>query len=154
MWITYETGAVGENVSDKVTIVHVESGNTWTVPITANTVGRKKAAAALVLDHSGSMIEDRGDGVSKIQSLREAASIFVDVALEGDGVALVRFNQAAQLLAGVTALGAASDPFDAGRTTIKNIVASNQLDPDGSTSIGAGLQTGRTALDAAPGFDV
>jgi len=154
LWITYETGAVGENVSDKVTIVHVESGNTWTVPITANTVGRKKSAAALVLDHSGSMIENRGDGVSKIQSLREAVSIFVDVALEGDGVALVRFNEAAQLLAGVTALGAASDPFDAGRTTIKNIAAGNQLDPGGATSIGAGLQTGRTALDAAPGFDV
>lgn len=154
LWITYETGAVGENVSDSVTIVHVESGNTWTVPITANTVGRKTAAAALVLDHSGSMIEDRGDGVSKIQSLREASSTFVDVALEGDGIALVRFNQTADLLAGVTALGPASDPFDPGRTTIKNIVASNQLDPGGSTSIGAGLQTGRTALAAAPGFDV
>ena len=154
LWITYETGAVGENVSDSVTIVHVESGNTWTVPITANTVGRKTAAAALVLDHSGSMIEDRGDGVSKIQSLREASSTFVDVALEGDGIALVRFNQTADLLAGVTALGSASDPFDPGRTTIKNIIGSNQLDPGGSTSIGAGLQTGRTALDAAPGFDV
>ena len=76
------------------------------------------------------------------------------MALEGDGIALVRFNQTADLLAGVTALGAASDPFDPGRTTIKSIIASNQLDPDGSTSIGAGLQTGRTALDAAPGFDV
>jgi hypothetical protein len=154
LWITYETGAVGENISDNVTIVHVESGNTWRVPITANTVGRKKAAAALVLDHSGSMSDDRGDGTSKIQSLREAASILVDVALEGDGIGIVRFDDTAQLLAGVTALGTASDPFDAGRTTIKNIIGSNQLDPAGSTSIGAGLETGRTALNAATGFDV
>ena len=154
LWITYETGAVGENIADTVTVLHAESGKTWTVPITANTVGRKKSASALVLDHSGSMIEDRGDGVSKIQSLREAISIFVDVALEGDGVALVRFNQAAQLLAGVTTLGSAADPFDPGRSSVKNLAAGNQLDPDGATSIGAGLQMGRAALDAAAGFDV
>jgi hypothetical protein len=154
LWITYETGAVGENVTDSVTVVHVESGRTWTIPITANTVARKTAAAALVLDHSGSMSEDRGDGVSKIQSLREAASIFVDVMLEGDGVALVRFNQAADLLTGVTTLGPASDPFDPGRSNVKSIVNSNQLDPGGSTSIGAGIQTGRQALNAAPSFNV
>lgn len=154
LWITYQTGAVGENVTDNVTVLHVESGRTWTIPITANTVARKTAAAALVLDHSGSMTEDRGDGVSKIQSLREAASIFVDVMLEGDGVALVRFNQTADLLAGVTPLGAASDPFDPGRSNIKSIVNGNQLDPGGSTSIGAGIQSGRQALNAAPAFDV
>jgi hypothetical protein len=154
LWITYETGAVGENITDSVTVVHAESGRTWTIPITANTVARKTAAAALVLDHSGSMTEDRGDGVSKIQSLREAASIFVDVMLEGDGVALVRFDQTADLLAGVTTLGVASDPFDPGRSNIKSIVNGNQLDPGGSTSIGAGIQTGRQALNAAPGFDI
>ena len=154
LWITYETGAVGETVSDSVTVVHVESGKTWTIPITANTVARKTAAAALVLDHSGSMSDDSGDGVTKIQSLREAASIFVDVMLEGDAASVVRFNQTADLLAPVTALGSASDPFDVGRSTIKNILSSSQLDPGGSTSIGAGIQTGRQALNAAPGFDV
>lgn len=154
LWITYETGAVGETVTDSVTVVHVESGKAWAIPITANTVARKTAAAALVLDHSGSMIEDRGDGVSKIQGLRDAASIFVDVMLEGDGCSIVRFNQTADLLIGVTTLGAASDPFDAGRTAVKNIITSNQLDPGGSTSIGAGIQTGRQALNAVSGFDV
>ena len=154
LWITYETGAVGETVSDSVTVVHVESGRTWQIPITANTVGRKTAAAALVLDHSGSMSDDSGDGVTKIQSLREAASIFVDVMLEGDAASVVRFNQTADLLAGVTTLGSASDPFDAGRSAVKNILSSSQLDPGGSTSIGAGIQTGRQALNAAPGFDV
>jgi L-Lysine epsilon oxidase N-terminal/L-lysine epsilon oxidase C-terminal domain/von Willebrand factor type A domain len=154
LWITYETGAVGETVSDSVTVVHVESGKTWTVPITANTVARKTAAAALVLDHSGSMSEDRGDGVSKIQSLREAAGIFVDVMLEGDGIALVRFDDTADLLAGVTTLGSASDPFDPGRSNIKSIIGGTALDPAGSTSIGAGIAAGRQALNAAPGFDV
>lgn len=154
LWITYETGAVGETVSDSVTIVHVESGKTWTIPITANTVARKTAAAALVLDHSGSMVEDAGDGISKIQNLRQAASIFVDVMLEGDGASVVRFNQAADLLAGVTTLGSASDPFDPGRTAIKNILNSSQLDPGGTTSIGAGIVAGRTALNASSGFAI
>jgi hypothetical protein len=154
LWITYETGAVGERVTDSVAVVHVESGKTWTIPITANTVARKTAAAALVLDHSGSMSDDSGDGVPKIQSLRDAASIFVDVMLEGDGASITRFNQTADLLAGVTTLGSATDPFDVGRTTIKNILNSSQLDPGGSTSIGAGIETGRNALNAAPGFDV
>ena len=154
LWITYETGAVGEHVNDSVTIIHVESGKTWTVPITANTVARKTAAAALVLDHSGSMSEDAGNGVTKIQSLRDAASIFVDVMLEGDAASVVRFNQTADLLAGVTTLGSATDPFDTGRSTIKSILGGSQLDPGGSTSIGAGIETGRQALNAAPGFDV
>lgn len=154
LWITYETGAAGESVADSVTVVHVESGRTWTIPISANTVARKTAAAALVLDHSGSMSDDAGNGVTKIQSLRDAASIFVDVMLEGDGASLVRFNQTSDLLAGVTTLGSATDPFDVGRTTIKNILNSSQLDPGGSTSIGAGIETGRQALNAAPGFDV
>jgi hypothetical protein len=48
----------------------------------------------------------------------------------------------------------ATDPFDAGRSSIKSIVNGNQLDPAGSTSIGAGIQTGRAALDASVGFDV
>ena len=153
LWITYETGAVGEIVSDSVTIVHVESGNTWTVAITANTVARKTAAAALVLDHSGSMSEDSGDGTPKIQSLRDAASIFVDVMLQGDGCSLVRFNQGADLLSPVVTLGSATDPFDPGRSNIKSLLHSNQLDPGGTTSIGAGIVDGRQALNAAPAFD-
>ena len=69
---------------------------------------RKTAAAALVLDRSGSMAEDRGDGQTKHASLQQAASIFVDVMLEGDGVGLVRFNQDAQVLENGRAAGPAA----------------------------------------------
>lgn len=154
LWITYETGTAGEVLNDTVEVREPVSGQTWTVQITASTVARKKAAAALVLDRSGSMIENRGDGNRKIDSLREAASIFVDVMLQDDAVALVRFNQDAQVLAGVTPLGNPADPFDPGRTAIKSIIASNQLDPNGSTSIGDGIFEGRNALLGAAGFDV
>jgi hypothetical protein len=154
LWITYETGGVGESISDTVVIGRQGTTQQWTVHITANTVARKKAAAAMILDRSGSMTMDRGDGTPKIQSLREAASIFVDVMLQDDAVSLVRFNQDAQLLQPVTPLGSPSDPFDPGRTLIKNTITGPQLDPAGQTSIGDGISSGRTALNAATGYDV
>lgn len=154
LWIVYETGAVGEVLNDTVVVQEPVSGQQWTIQITANTIARRKAAAALVFDRSGSMNEDRGDGQRKVDSLRESASIFIDAMLQDDGVALVRFNQDAQLLAAVTTLGSPADPFDPGRSAIKNIISSNQLDPGGDTSIGDGIFEGRNALNAASGFDV
>ncbi len=155
LWITYETGADGENLVDQAVVRDPASGQTWTIDITANTVPRKIAAASLVLDRSGSMSEDRGDGDTKHHSLQEAASIFVDVMLEDDGIALVRYNHDAQLLQPVTALGPAGDPFDTARADTKNIIAGSDLNPSGNTSIGDGIHQGRLDLNAAgAGFDV
>jgi hypothetical protein len=153
LWITYETGTVGEVLNDQATVVHAASGQSWTVPITASTVGRTRAAAALVLDRSGSMAQDRGDGQSKVQSLREAAAIFVDAMLEEDGVAVVRYDHDAQLLQAVTALGPATDPMDPGRSATKALIAGPQLDPAGATSIGDGIFAGRGALTAVSPAD-
>jgi hypothetical protein len=147
LWVKYETGADGEFIADQTVIHHVASGQTWTVTITANTVGRKRAAVALVLDRSGSMTEDRGDGQSKHKSLQEAAGIFVDVMLKDDAVSLVRYNHDAQQLQAATVLGAASDLFDPGRVGAKNLINGNQLNPSGNTSIGDGIKVGRAALN-------
>jgi hypothetical protein len=155
LWVLYETGASGEAVTDVVTVRHPASGRTWTVTIAANTVPRKVVATALVLDRSGSMTENRGDGQSKHQSLKEAASVFVDVMLEGDGVGIVRYNQDAQPLSSVTTLGPASDPFDAGRRNAKDIISGPDLAPSGATSIGDGIYEGRQILNtAASSYDV
>jgi hypothetical protein len=154
LWITYETGAPGETITDSAVIKDAGSSQQWTVQILANTVARKKAVAALVLDRSGSMTQDRGDGISKIQSLRDAVGVFVDVMLQDDAVALVRFNQDAQLIQPVTALGSPADPFDPGRTNTKNTAGGPQLDPAGQTSIGDGIDQGRQALNAAAGYDL
>jgi hypothetical protein len=153
LWITYETGAVGESVSDQVTVKHVESGVTWTIPITANTIARKTTAVALVLDHSGSMTDDRGDGLSKVQSLRDAAMVLLDKTLPGDGVGIVRFNQDAQRLQGVLPLGDPNDPYDANRQSTRNVILGPDLNPGGTTSIGDGIFEGRSALNDATGFD-
>ncbi len=155
LWMVYQTGPLGEHISDAVTVRHAASGRSWTITITANTVARKVAAAALVLDRSGSMADDRGDGQQKVASLRQAASIFVDVMVEGDAVGLVRYNQDAQKLAGLTTLGPAGDPFDPARQHTKDLINGTELTPGGSTSIGDGIFEGRAILNAAgPGFDL
>lgn len=153
IWVTYQTGMDGESITDSVTVENPDDGETWEVAVTASTVGRRTGATALVLDRSGSMDEDRGDGLSKHESLQKAASIFVDAMLEDDGVAVVRYNQDADELQGVETVGSAGGP-DPVRTDTKSVITGPGLDPDGTTSIGDGIQTGRASLADASGFDV
>lgn len=147
LWIVFRTGAVGAIPLQTVTVQHAASGQQWTITISGNTVARKTAAAALVLDRSGSMSEDRGDGQNKHTSLQQAASIFVDVMLEGDGVGLVRYNQNAQVLQQVLQLGSGG-LADINRSATKDIINGNGLDPQGATSIGDGIFEGRGVLNA------
>jgi L-lysine epsilon oxidase-like protein/von Willebrand factor type A domain-containing protein len=155
LWVIYETGAVGESITDQLVVSHVAGGETWTVTISANTVARKVGAAVLVLDRSGSMAEDAGDGQSKHDSLTKAGSIFVDVMLEGDAIGIVRFNEDAQPLQSVTPLGPAGDPLDLSRQNTKDVINGTGLQPGGSTSIGDGIFEGRQLLNSATGtYDV
>lgn len=150
LWVRYTTGPVGERVLDKLVVRHVESGHTWTVAIAASTVARKASAVALILDRSGSMAEDRGDGLTKIASLRSAVSTLVDLMFEGDRLALVRYNQDAQLLYVMKALG---PPGHTTRALVQNILAGKDLDPSGWTSIGDGIALGRHALKSGAAQD-
>lgn len=154
LWVIYRTGNDGD-VLPPQTIKVQDSGATqsWVVTIIGNTVGRRTAATALVMDRSGSMSEDRGDGESKHTSLQQAASIFVDVMLEGDGVGLVRFNQDAQPLQPIVQLGDGT-LSDVNRGNTKDFINGAELDPTGDTSIGDGIFEGRALLTAAAAFDV
>jgi hypothetical protein len=149
LWVIYKTSTVG-SVLPPQTVTVQEAGGTrsWTITVIGNTVARVTAAAALVLDRSGSMVEDRGDGQSKHDSLQQAASIFVDVMLEGDGVGVVRFNQDAQVLESIVALGSGG-LSDVNRSNTRDIINGNGLDPNGQTSIGDGIFEGRGILNAA-----
>lgn len=149
LWVIFRTGAAGSSLPPQVvTVRQVGSAQTFSVQILGNTIARKQAAAVLVLDRSGSMSEDRGDGQSKHDSLREAAGIFVDAMLEGDGVGVVRFNQDAQVLQPVLALGQGG-LADVNRGATRDLLSGNGLDPSGQTSIGDGIFTGRGLLDGA-----
>ncbi|MEV6279824.1 LodA/GoxA family CTQ-dependent oxidase [Nocardia sp. NPDC051832] len=155
LWVIYRTGAAPSAIpTQTVTVLEPVSGRTWSLTIDASTVARTTAAVALVLDRSGSMAEDRGDGQSKHHALQQAAEIFVDVMLEGDGVGLVRYNQDAQVVQPVLRLGAGG-LSDANRASTLGAIRGADFDPDGATSIGDGLAEGRGILDATGAdFDV
>lgn len=154
LWIIFKTSStVGAIPQQTATIREAVSGKTWRITITGNTVARQTAAVALVLDRSGSMSEDRGDGQNKHTSLQQAANIFVDVMLEGDGIGIVRYNQDAQVLQNILMLGGGG-LSDLNRSATKDIINGNGLDPSGATSIGDGIFEGRGILDAAGTFNV
>jgi hypothetical protein len=155
LWVIYRTGTVGAVLPPQtVTVQDAGATQSWNVTIIGNTVARRTAAAALVLDRSGSMSEDRGDGQDKHSSLQQAASIFVDAMLEGDGVGLVAFNQDAQVLEPIVQLGDGG-LSDTNRGNTKDTITGNGLDPNGDTSIGDGIFEGRGILNAAATlFDV
>ncbi|TDO58991.1 von Willebrand factor type A domain-containing protein [Kribbella sp. VKM Ac-2571] len=154
LWVVYRTGAAPSSIPPQVlTVREAASGQTWDVTVTGNTVARKTAATALVLDRSGSMSEDRGDGQSKHVALQQAANIFVDLMLEGDGVGIVRYNEDAQPLQSVLELGTGG-LSDLNRNATHDTINGAGLDPQGATSIGDGIFEGRALLDAAPPYDV
>jgi hypothetical protein len=157
LWIAYTSTTAGATASGSVTVRLDQTGQTWTIPITAATVPRPRTEVVLVLDHSGSMQEDAGDGTTKVQKLREAAGVFVEAMLPGDGLSVVRFDDTAQRLTDVTDVGPA--PGGPGRAAALAQINSPALDPAGATSIGAGVVRGRAALvdgqaAASPPYDV
>ncbi len=148
IWISYTSTTPSATANGTVTVEAVETQETWVIPITANTVARPTAAAALVLDRSGSMNQDAGDGTTKISKLRQAVKTFVDVMLPGDGVGLVRFNHNSNIVEAV-------DDVAINGGTVKTTVDGADFNPGGNTSIGAGLEQGTDALvDAGAGYDV
>jgi Mg-chelatase subunit ChlD len=143
LWVKYTTAAVG-SVSGTVIVKHTESGRQWEVSLAANTVARQTAAVALVLDRSGSMIEPRGDSVPKIENLQEAVDVLATVAVEGDGISCVAFNGNVTGQLAVTPLGPVTDPNDPGREAVRSFA--ELLTPDGSTSIGDGIDAATAQL--------
>lgn len=157
LWLSYTSTSAGASASGSVTVHNDETGQDWMIPINANTVARPKTAISLVLDHSGSMAEDAGNGQVKVAKLREAGTIFISAMLQGDGLSIVRFDDTAQILMPVTDVGPPT--IGSGRATAIGVISGNGLDPAGNTSIGAAVQNGKSALDAAqalgtPHYDV
>jgi Mg-chelatase subunit ChlD len=157
LWLSYTSTTAGSTSNGTVTVRCPETGETWVINISASTVARPKAAVTLVFDHSGSMSEDAGGGTTKVGKLREAAGIFVNAMLQGDGLGLVRFDDTAQILMPVTDVG--PPVIGTGRATAIGHISGPELDPAGNTSIGAGVVDGKQTLDdaqaaASPHYDV
>ncbi|GLZ31362.1 hypothetical protein Lesp02_35500 [Lentzea sp. NBRC 105346] len=125
LWVLYESGPAGEVVDGTLTIGQVGSGRTWTVSLRAVTQTRQPTATALVLDRSAH---------TRLAEIKAAASIFAEVALEDDGIGVVKFNEDAQQVVGVTR----------DRRRVKDAIAG--LTARGGSSIGDGIQAGHEML--------
>src|SRR4051812_9254920 len=140
LWLSYTSSTAGSVSNGSVTVSCPETGDSWVVNIHARTIARPKSAVALVLDHSGSMSEDAGDGAPKVDKLKQAVSTFAGLMLQGDGLAVVRFDDTVQRLQDVLDVGPLTPVAPgSGREGVQAIVAGAQLDPAGGTSIGGGV---------------
>lgn len=158
LWVSYTSAAAGSSITGSVTVqaTDVNTGTVfgpWTVNLSANTIGRVPSAVALVLDRSGSMTTDAGNGHPRVELLRTAVSTFIDLMQQGDGLSIVRFDNQVDTLMPVTDVGAI--PGGPGRMQAQDIDSThdpaNTIDPRGATSIGGGIVAGRAALNAAAG---
>ena len=112
------------------------------VPIASEIVSAETTQLALVLDCSYSMTEDRGDGPSKFLGLQQAVKVLVDAARAGDGIAIAPFSDDA--LPTLVAHSFGPDMSDVHRQAVRDFV--DALAPLANTSIGDGLESGRTLL--------
>ena len=151
VWISYGGTNDGDTATGTVTIRCVETGQEFIIPITANTVNRPTVAVVLVLDKSGSMLDDAGDGRRRIDVLRESAGVFVDVIQEDNGIGIVSFATDAQTVMNIAPVG--PPIFGAGRVNARAAVSGHTPDPSGLTAIGDGVEAGDNVLSAASGFD-
>lgn len=147
VWLTWTAGPAGTTASGSVTVRVVETAQEWTVPVTANAVPRPSVGVALVLDRSGSMAWGAGDGRTRVEVLREAASVFLDVLQPANGVGVVRFDHDAQTAVPVQVAG--PEVFGPGRAAALAAVAAHAPNPAGATSIGDGVLVGAAELAAA-----
>jgi hypothetical protein len=134
-----------------VTIHCVETGQDFPFTLHANSIARPTVAVMLCLDQSGSMGWLAGvDATTKrIDVLHQAATNFVQLVQENNGVGIVSFDQDSHPGTPVTRfMGGALDP---GRAAAVTAIANIQ--PAGATSIGNGLQLARTTLTPVTGYD-
>ncbi len=159
LWLLYTAGTAGAGATDSVTVVARDATgavvDSWVIPLEGNAVPRPTAAVALVLDESGSMLQDAGNGRIRIDVLRDAATTLVDDLYDDNGVALVAFSDTAQRLRDLAVAGplTSSTRGDArGDIAVHGPASSAPL-----TSIAAGLQEAAATYAASPltaGFDV
>jgi hypothetical protein len=153
LWLSYKGTNPGDTATGTVTVHCAETNQDFVIPISANTIARPTVATMLVLDQSGSMGRLAGidNHTKRIDILHQAATQFVQLAQDssrqGDGVGMVSFDNNAY--PGVAVTKNNGTGFD-----LAPVVTGIQtLQPQGATSIGAGLQLGRITLNPVTGYD-
>jgi hypothetical protein len=154
LWISYTGTTDGDTANGSVTVQHVETGEQWTIPITANTIARPTACLMLVLDQSGSM--DFNSGIpalpKRIDVLKFSVPPLLEVIYDDNGLGVVRFDHDAYDAMAITAAG--PPVFGAGRAAARTAVDSHAVNPAGNTAIGDGVELAHTHLAAETAYDV
>ena len=75
LWVSYQGTNAGDTASGSVTVNCPQTGESWTLSIEANTIARPTVGVALVLDKSGSMDTDIGDGRSRNDLLQASIQL-------------------------------------------------------------------------------
>lgn len=124
----------GDNAASYALVKLIPAG-----PATAPVVGLN---LALVLDISGSMFEQDGTGISRLQRIQEAAKTAVDILKPEDTLCIVAFgNNAARVLE--------PTPIADKQTIIDTIDRIENFDIDpGGTTMNEGMRLGIEALEA------
>jgi hypothetical protein len=147
VWLSFTASSLAAVTPITVTVRCIQTGEVWNVPVTANVVPVKTAAAALVADRSGSMAQDAGNGLTKHQKLAQSLGIVAGLARDVDQLALVTFDDQHDVpvpLGDVLASGAGGT-----RDQLAATAQSPALDPRGLTGIGEGILLGVGELAGA-----
>jgi hypothetical protein len=151
LWVQFTGTTAGAPVPQgSVRVRCVETGQTWDITITANTIDRPTVATMLVLDQSGSMDAPAGTGALRIEVLREAATRFVELIQPNNGLGVVRFDHDAYPGIPVNQIGAGSG--DPNRAAALTAVQNHNTNPMGLTSIGDGVELGQSTLAPVTGY--
>lgn len=152
--ISFTAGAPGPTINDQITLLTAPPiASTLTVMLSGTPVDVQTVDVVLVLDRSSSMNEpalnEPGRFISKAVLRNEAAQVFVDLLRPADRIGMVRFNQDAQPHMALQEAGA--EMGGAGRLAAATALASANLNPSGSTSVGDGMFEANAMLTAPSG---
>lgn len=159
IWFGFTGGAANTSAPAGTVTIHCnETNQDFVCTLQANSIAPPTVGVVLTLDQSGSMAEPAGTlGATRLEVLKEAARHFVNLTQPNNGVGLVRFDHQSYGPGEAPFPGLAITPIggwsfnDPGRVTARNAVNTHNTNPNGWTSVGAGIQEAKGV--AAAGFD-
>ena len=152
VWLRYTGTADGDIALGDITIQCNETGDTFPVTLSANTVARVKTALVLSLDRSGSMDDPAGDGRLKIELVRDSAAVVPILADDGTGLGAVRWDTDADLPGAMAVEDAGPEVGGSGRTNLATFVQNHNTNPAGLTAIGDAVEAAQTLLDSSASY--
>lgn len=151
VWFRFTCGSAGTTHNDAATITCLETGDVFNVTLSGNCVPRPSVAVQLVFDQSGSMLDITDEGRRKEQVLRDAATAFVDLLYDDNGVGINSYDHDPHPVMDVAE--ALAPGAGGGRDDAYTNIGAYAANPSGWTAIGDGIELGKARLDAASGYD-